>query len=542
MALLQLVRIGRFRRLLAGAQPAARWLVRPVQQLAEKLQVRRPVTLIVTGIGSPFVWGLGRPKLLWPSVLVDSLPPPCRRTVIAHELAHLRRRDHWVSWLELLAGCVWWWNPLFWYVRGQLRQNAELACDAWVVGTLPEDRRAYAEALIEVTQLVSRTAAPAPAWGMSGGARQNFERRLTMIMGEHVPCKVPLLGLVAAGVLGLAALPGWSQVQVQVRKAEDVKKQDAKVKVEDLVISAVQDVSNDLTIELLNPAEQQQFLTVQLDDELVAQADKSAADVSRDKRLQALEEQIQALLKEVRAMRTGDGKQAVRARVVQRLEKPAVLLQPQQFKIIQDQVKPGVEVKPRQVHVIQPDGPARVRVLAEVLDAHRAGEDGVAVIHLSRATYKLPQAKAAALAGILRELVKAQVLEIKVEGDTLTVTTTPGALKAIGSLVNLIQGKTVAEAESLRRTEAAKVLLGGLKLQLDQKAGAAVHQVELDNLKLLQDVTVHRLKTQPALPQLRLEAEKRARTLEVERKLQELKALEQKIEQLKKEVGQPRKD
>jgi len=49
--------------------------------------------------------------------------------LIVHELAHVRRRDHWVGWLELLTGLLWWWNPLYWYARHQLRENAELACD-----------------------------------------------------------------------------------------------------------------------------------------------------------------------------------------------------------------------------------------------------------------------------------------------------------------------------------------------------------------------------------------------------------------------------
>src|SRR5205085_2129100 len=136
----------------------------------------------------------GRPKLLWPATLTEGLAPGCLRGVIVHELAHLRRLDHWTVWLQLLAKCVWWWNPLFWYVNRQLRLNAELACDAWVIWALPEARRAYAEALIEVTEHVSRTTAPVPALGMDSGARQAFEERLTMIMRESVPCKIPLAG------------------------------------------------------------------------------------------------------------------------------------------------------------------------------------------------------------------------------------------------------------------------------------------------------------------------------------------------------------
>ena len=69
---------------------------------------------------------------------------------MTHELAHLRRGDHWVSRLELAAGLIWWWNPLYWLARARLNAEAELACDAWVVWAFPKDRLAYAEVLFEI--------------------------------------------------------------------------------------------------------------------------------------------------------------------------------------------------------------------------------------------------------------------------------------------------------------------------------------------------------------------------------------------------------
>src|SRR5438552_991963 len=79
-----------------------------------------PPVLVVAGLASPVVWGLGRPRLLWPAALLGRLSPDGERAAIVHELAHLRRRDHWVGWLQLAASCVWWWSPLFWHVRRQV--------------------------------------------------------------------------------------------------------------------------------------------------------------------------------------------------------------------------------------------------------------------------------------------------------------------------------------------------------------------------------------------------------------------------------------
>jgi beta-lactamase regulating signal transducer with metallopeptidase domain len=154
--------------------------------------------------------------LLWPEGLEERLPDEGRRAVLLHELAHLRRRDHWVGWLLLLGSCVWWWLPLFGFVRRRLAYEAELACDAWVVRTLPGARRAYAEALLEVSQRVSWAAAAAPAVGAVTG-RRDFERRLVMIMKPQGPCRLSLGAVVAVGLLGLLALPAWTVGRTRTR-------------------------------------------------------------------------------------------------------------------------------------------------------------------------------------------------------------------------------------------------------------------------------------------------------------------------------------
>jgi len=207
----QWVRLVRCRRLLGRSRPAPGWLTAIVERSAGMVGVAVPQSRVTHECRTPLVCALGRTRLLWPASLSDRLDDDSRRAVVVHELAHLRRRDHWVGWLEFLASCLWWWNPLFWYVRGQLKENAELACDAWVVALLPQGRRAYAQALIEVSQLVSWTAAPVPAVGMGSIARHTFERRLTMILRDRVSSRAPLVGLVLIGLLALGVLPGWTQ-------------------------------------------------------------------------------------------------------------------------------------------------------------------------------------------------------------------------------------------------------------------------------------------------------------------------------------------
>jgi beta-lactamase regulating signal transducer with metallopeptidase domain len=270
MALVQLARVVRFRRQAArgGAAPAE--LTAAVAELAARLGVRPPPVVVVPSLASPVVWGLGPARLLWPAALLGRLSPDGERTAIAHELAHLRRRDHWVGWLQLAASCAWWWSPLFWAVRRQLGRAAESACDACVIETFPKARRAYAEVLLAVCELVSRPAAPVPALGM-GGARQEIERRLTMILRESVPSRAPLFALFGVVLLALIALPGFSGGQDAARTADPTAKPAAP--------------AADLP------------------------AARAAVD-EREQRLQKLEATLDALLKEVKDLRAGSAGKA----------------------------------------------------------------------------------------------------------------------------------------------------------------------------------------------------------------------------------------
>lgn len=204
-------------------------LERLVGQIADRLGVGPVRTRVSRRIGSPLIWCLVRPAMLWPAALPAGMREESIRGLIIHELAHLKRRDHWVGWLELLAGCLWWWNPLFWYVRHQLRENAELACDAWVVQTLPKGRRAYAEGLLAVCECMSeraskrvfRSMAPMPALGVSTGGRRFLERRLAMILRDRIPLRLSRVGVFMIALLALCTLPAWSQKTTAT--AEDVQ-------------------------------------------------------------------------------------------------------------------------------------------------------------------------------------------------------------------------------------------------------------------------------------------------------------------------------
>jgi beta-lactamase regulating signal transducer with metallopeptidase domain len=225
-ALLCAWRVARFEGRIRGGRPAPEWLQRELDLQSRRLGVRVPSLTVVSGIGTPLVWCLGRARLVVPARLLETLDRERWRGVLVHELAHLKRGDAWVGRALVLAELIWWWNPLFWLVRARLENEAELACDAWVVAACPEGRRSYAEALIDVCALMSRrgsrsslTVMPALGVGM-GGAGRFFERRLKMILwGEPDHDRGQGVRL-AALLLAALALPSWTQGQDEARRPD----------------------------------------------------------------------------------------------------------------------------------------------------------------------------------------------------------------------------------------------------------------------------------------------------------------------------------
>lgn len=97
-------------------------------------------------ISSPFILGIVRPRIYLPS----GLPREKWEPILAHERAHLKRRDHWWKPLGFLLLTVFWFHPLLWVAYILLCRDVELACDERVIKDLSaEEKKAYSNTLLE---------------------------------------------------------------------------------------------------------------------------------------------------------------------------------------------------------------------------------------------------------------------------------------------------------------------------------------------------------------------------------------------------------
>lgn len=144
-------------------------------------------------VDSPFVLGLFRPVIYLPyQVESEDL-----EYVIAHEQAHIRRKDHWWKPLGFVLLCVYWFNPLLWVAYVLLCRDIEGACDEKVIREMGlEDRRGYSTALLNCSVRRRSIAACPLAFGEVG-----VKERVKSVM--HY--KRPAFWLVAAALVACGA-------------------------------------------------------------------------------------------------------------------------------------------------------------------------------------------------------------------------------------------------------------------------------------------------------------------------------------------------
>ena len=202
-------RLIRFHRLVIRSSQAA---PNAVDELASSLAVpyglrRVPTIQVCAAAVTPFVWWMGgRTRVVLPERVVERLSAAELRMVLAHEFAHVRRRDHWVRWLEWATCVAYWWNPVAWWARRRLRVQEELGCDHVVLERSSAEPRDYATSLVTVAECLSAADLRPPAVASAMSLGGDLERRLTMILSNQLP-KTPRWLMAAVFLIGASVLP-----------------------------------------------------------------------------------------------------------------------------------------------------------------------------------------------------------------------------------------------------------------------------------------------------------------------------------------------
>lgn len=156
--------------------------------------------------GLPAVVGALRPRIVLPDDFETRYGPLERALMIAHERAHLGRRDPLANLGMALLRVLFWFNPIVHAAASRFREDQELSCDQRVIAGTPQSRRAYGDAMLKT--LVA--AQPVPL-GCHWGLAHPLKERLMQLKFQPPRRARRLLGIAVAGALSAGgAFAVWS--------------------------------------------------------------------------------------------------------------------------------------------------------------------------------------------------------------------------------------------------------------------------------------------------------------------------------------------
>lgn len=195
----------RLRREALGAV-ADPWLVR-LNDLKHRLGVSRPVRLLESArIEVPTVIGWLKPMILLPASTLTGLAPAQIESILAHELAHIRRHDYLVNLCQRVIETLLFYHPAVWWVSRCIRIERENCCDDLAVSVCG-DRAGFARALARLEEL-RFPSSPLALAATDGPLLRRIRRVLAHPPSELAAGSWKMLLALALIVLGLTAWIG----------------------------------------------------------------------------------------------------------------------------------------------------------------------------------------------------------------------------------------------------------------------------------------------------------------------------------------------
>lgn len=183
------------------------WLTGLAAELAAHPATRRVRCHLSDRANEVMTLGFWSPVIVFPVALVNDLSPEMARTILLHEIAHLRAWDHWLNYPQQLLKTFFFYHPAAHALCHLIDREREHRCDDWVAARCP-DRRTYATALVTV----ARTSLyPKNTLAMSASKTPFSARIQRLFHGEaprrgHFAFAFLFLGLLGIGHLSFTTL------------------------------------------------------------------------------------------------------------------------------------------------------------------------------------------------------------------------------------------------------------------------------------------------------------------------------------------------
>ncbi|PGV14014.1 methicillin resistance mecR1 protein [Bacillus cereus] len=186
----------------------------------QSMKMKKAVSLRLAGkIASPTVFSFFRPKVLLSKKHMKVLNEQQLQYVFYHELAHIKRNDVAVNWIMYSLILLNWFNPILWYTYFCMREDQELACDAYALTFIDkEEQIAYGHTIITLLEHYSYQV---PSLANLSRNKRTLKRRIIMIKKfQKKSYRLSLLGVIA-----IAAIAGGFLLNARITEGDERQKE-----------------------------------------------------------------------------------------------------------------------------------------------------------------------------------------------------------------------------------------------------------------------------------------------------------------------------
>lgn len=250
-------------------------IIKIFKNCKQSMSVQQDIPLLLAGkISSPTVFGFIRPKVLLSIVHMKVLDEQQLRYIFHHELAHIKRRDVGVNWLIHGLLILNWFNPILWYAYSCMREDQELACDAFALTFIdPEEQIAYGHTIISLLEHYS-SYYQVPGLANLSRNKRTLKRRILMIK----KFKQNSYRWSAFGVVAFIAVSSFSLLNARADESNKHQKEQTLEKIKTKETKKEENVSIHTVVEKIVGTKEQAHAELKIsEDQYKEMIDKIAA-------------------------------------------------------------------------------------------------------------------------------------------------------------------------------------------------------------------------------------------------------------------------
>lgn len=209
-----------------------RGLIRNAQVLDVKLDesVTDPVTVKASpSLLEPGLVGIFHPVVLLPKGLLSRLSADEIRSILAHELTHLKRRDNLTALIHMWVEAIFWFYPPVWLIGARLIAERERACDESVLAR-GHDPEVYAGGILKVCKFCLQSPLSSAAGASGGNLGQRVREIMTAPPAVRLnPVKKLVLSAAAVFTVVLPVMGGFLSSPMAAPMADGMRRTVAQV-------------------------------------------------------------------------------------------------------------------------------------------------------------------------------------------------------------------------------------------------------------------------------------------------------------------------